>query len=224
MKEVKRHQGQQFRRFQDDDGNFHIECKKCKKIKPQTSEFFYKQKTTKSGLRSICKPCCDDYHMNRYENEEGFKERVGELRREWSRNNPEKVAATAKKSRERAKAKDPEGFHKRNREKVNEWKARQPAGIYRITCLENGRVYIGESKCIPVRWISHKSALNCEKGRTNKLLQEDWDLYGESSFAFEILEQLEKDKDLLYDRELFYIKQFDEKGFELYNRERLEDK
>ena len=34
MREVKRHQGQQFRRFQDDDGNFHVECRKCKEIKP----------------------------------------------------------------------------------------------------------------------------------------------------------------------------------------------
>jgi len=108
--------------------------------------------------------------------------------------------------------------------RMNEWKARQPAGIYKITCMENGRVYIGESKCLPLRWISHKSALNCEKGKTNKLLQEDWDLYGEGSFTFETLEQLEKDKDLLYGRELFYIKQFDEKGFKLYNRERLENK
>lgn len=110
------------------------------------------------------------------------------------------------------------------RKKLSEWKDKQPAGIYKITCLENGRVYIGESKCLPMRWIGHKSALNCEDGKTNKLLQEDWDLYGEGSFAFETIEEMDKDKNLLYDRELFYIKQFDEKGFELYNKERLEDK
>ena len=110
------------------------------------------------------------------------------------------------------------------KQRIREWKTRQPAGIYKITCLENGRVYIGESKCVPMRWISHKSALNCKDGKTNKLLQEDWDLYGEDSFTFETLEEMDKDKDLLYDRELFYIKQFNEKGFELYNKERLEDK
>lgn len=109
------------------------------------------------------------------------------------------------------------------KQRVKEWKAKQPAGIYKITCLKNGRVYIGESKCLPQRWTSHKSALNCDKGKTNKLLQEDWDLYGEDSFVFETLEEMDKDKVLLYDRELFYIKQFDEKGFELYNKERLEE-
>ena len=110
------------------------------------------------------------------------------------------------------------------KQRMDDWKDRQSAGIYKITCLENGRVYIGESKCLPMRWISHKSALNCTDGKTNKLLQEDWDLYGEDSFVFETLEEMDKDKDLLYDRELFYIKQFDEKGFELYNKERLEEK
>ena len=109
-------------------------------------------------------------------------------------------------------------------QKMNEWKGRQPSGIYRITCLENGRVYIGESKCLPMRWISHKSALNCNIGKTNKLLQEDWSLYGEDSFTFETLEELEKDKTLLYDRELFYIKKFKDEGFDLYNKERLENK
>lgn len=109
-------------------------------------------------------------------------------------------------------------------QRMKEWKAQQPAGIYKITCLKNGRVYIGETKCLPMRWISHKSALNCDDRKTNKLLQEDWDLYGEGSFEFETLEEMDRDKDLLYDRELFYIKQFSEKGFELYNIERLENK
>jgi len=109
-------------------------------------------------------------------------------------------------------------------QRMREWKARQPAGIYKITCVENDRVYIGESKCLPMRWIGHKSALNCEKGKTNTLLQEDWDLYGENSFAFETLEELEKDKTLLRDRELFYIRQLSEKGYELYNSENKENK
>ena len=108
--------------------------------------------------------------------------------------------------------------------RMNEWKARQPAGIYKITCLANGRVYIGESKCLPLRWISHKSALKCTGGKTNRLLQEDWDRLGEDCFAFEIIEKTKQDKNLLYNRELFYIRQFSEEGYELYNSERLENK
>ena len=110
------------------------------------------------------------------------------------------------------------------RERMSEWKSRQPAGVYKIVCLQNGRVYVGESNCIPMRWTSHKSALNCKNGKTNKLLQEDWNKFGESSFIFEVLEETEKNKNLLYDRELFHIRQLSEQGLELYNRERLEDK
>ena len=103
------------------------------------------------------------------------------------------------------------------------WKAKQPAGIYKITCSSNGRVYIGETKCIPSRWISHKSDLRRLKGKTNPLLQEDWDKFGESAFTFKVLEETEKDKTLLYERELFYIRKFHSEGYDLYNKERLEE-
>ena len=206
MKEVKRRSGQQFRRFQDDQGIFYVECKKCNEVKPQTSEFFYKQKTVKSGLRSICKSCCNDYHMNRYENEEGFRERANELRREWYGNNLDRARETAKRSRETALAKDPKRYRKRNRENVKKWKNSQPAGIYKITCIENGRIYIGQSKCVRNRWTGHKSALRKENGRTNALLQEDWDKFGESKFKFEVIKFLPKDKDLLLKEEAREIK------------------
>ena len=110
------------------------------------------------------------------------------------------------------------------RKKLSEWKDRQPAGVYKITCLDNDRVYIGETKCIPMRWISHRSDLGRSKGKTNSLLQEDWDKYGESSFEFEVIEETKKDKDFLYERELYFINKYHSEGYELYNRERLEDK
>jgi predicted GIY-YIG superfamily endonuclease len=217
MKEIKRHQGQQFKRFQDDEGNLYSECKNCKEIKPETLEFFYKQKTTKSGLRSICKSCCDEYHMNRYKNEEGFRERVSELHREWSRNNSDKVRENSRKSRKRALENDLEGVRKLSRRVLKSWKASHPAGIYKITCVENSRVYIGESKCMRHRWTSHKSALRKTKGRTNDLLQEDWDKFGEKSFVFEIIEELPKNKDILLQREYEYINAAIKEGLELYN-------
>jgi predicted GIY-YIG superfamily endonuclease len=217
MREVKRRQGQQIRRFQDDDDNFHVECKRCKQIKPETLEFFYKQKTTKSGLRSICKSCCDDYHMNRYENEEGFRERAVELQREWSRNNPDKVRANKSRQREKALKEDPDGYRKKIRKSIKSWKAGQPAGIYKITCIKNGRVYIGESKCMRMRWSSHKSDLRRDNAKTNTLLQEDWDKFGEQAFVFEVLEELPKDKDVLLEREYHYINNAIKEGAELYN-------
>tara|TARA_A100001391_G_scaffold191443_1_gene164786 strand:- start:193 stop:681 length:489 start_codon:yes stop_codon:yes gene_type:complete len=104
-----------------------------------------------------------------------------------------------------------------------DWKSRQPAGIYKITCSANKRVYIGETKCLRSRWTSHKSDLNRPKGKTNSLLQEDWNKFGESAFTFEVLEEAEKDKAFLYERELFYIRKFHGEGCELYNKERLEE-
>ena len=110
------------------------------------------------------------------------------------------------------------------RAKLLEWRERQPAGIYKITCLNNGRIYIGETRCIPMRWIGHKSALKRPKGKTNRLLQEDWDKYGESYFEFEVIEETKKDKNFLLERELYYINKYHSEGYELYNKERLEDK
>ena len=107
---------------------------------------------------------------------------------------------------------------------MKEWKDRHPAGIYKITCLNNNRVYIGETSCIPMRWISHRSDLKRPLGKTNSLLQEDWDKYGELAFQFEVIEETKKDKDFLYERELYFIKKYHSEGYELYNKERLEDK
>ena len=224
MKELKRHQGQQFRRFQDEQGKIYCECKGCKKILPVSSQYFYKQKTTKSGFRSTCKQCCDDYHMNRYWNEEGFKDAALQYSKQWCKNNRDKVNTKARKRRQRRLEKDPESLRKQERDRLLEWKDRQPAGIYKITCLNNNRVYIGETSCIPMRWISHKSDLKRPLGKTNPLLQEDWDKYGESSFQFEVIEETKKDKDFLYERELYFIKKYHSEGYELYNKERLEDK
>lgn len=68
-------------------------------------------------------------------------------------------------------------------------------GIYKITCKVNGRVYIGQSKCIGQRWNSHINRLECGK-HTNKDLQKDFNEFGYKEFIFEILEECEED-DLL---------------------------
>ena len=109
-------------------------------------------------------------------------------------------------------------------ESQRNWKSKQPAGIYKITCSKNGRIYIGETKCIPSRWFSHKSDLNRPKGITNQLLQKDWSEFGEKAFNFEVIEELGKDKKILLEREKFYIRKFHGEGYELYNKEKLEDK
>ena len=217
MKEMKRHQGQQCTRFEDEEDKIHVECRQCKEVKPEDSDFFYKQKTTKSGLRSTCKTCCDEYHMNRYENEEGFKEKLNENARIWREDN---IDRAREKGRERYKKRveeSPELVRAENRKTQQQWKEKHPAGIYKITCIENSRVYIGQSKSIRSRWVSHKSSLNCKKGKTNALLQEDWDRFGETKFKFEVVKILPKDRTILLKEEAREIYKVFRSGVATYN-------
>lgn len=50
-------------------------CSRCEEAKPETSEFFYKHKFSKGGLRAECKICSYNYTLKRKEREpEKFKE------------------------------------------------------------------------------------------------------------------------------------------------------
>lgn len=78
-------------------------------------------------------------------------------------------------------------------------------GIYKITCIENDKKYIGSSFNIDKRWDTHKRDL-LKYTHHNKYLQEDWIKYGEKSFKFELLEELETtNKKNLEDLEYKYI-------------------
>lgn len=61
------------------------------------------------------------------------------------------------------------------------------SGIYKITCLIDGRCYIGQSVDINVRLKQHKSNLK-NKRHNNKYLQGLFNLYGINNFTFEIIE------------------------------------
>lgn len=76
-------------------------------------------------------------------------------------------------------------------------------GIYQIRNATNGKVYIGSSIDIRRRWRSHRSELN--NGRhSNTYLQNSWNKFGERNFVFEILENVNREKDLLV-REQWYL-------------------
>lgn len=78
-------------------------------------------------------------------------------------------------------------------------------GIYKIECIANNKVYIGQSINIKKRLYDHKTRLR--KGtHKNKHLQNAWNKYGEDNFTFETLIQCDKDE--LDDKEIFYIEKY----------------
>lgn len=80
-------------------------------------------------------------------------------------------------------------------------------GIYQIKNIQNNKLYIGQSIDIIKRFQHHKSDLNTNK-HYNKHLQAAWIKYGEQSFEFSILEEVE-DINVLNDLEIYYIEYLD---------------
>jgi group I intron endonuclease len=80
-------------------------------------------------------------------------------------------------------------------------------GVYKITNLNNNKVYIGSSTSerdgFKDRINTHIRLLNNKK-HPNKHLQSSWDKYSYKSFKFEILEII-KGKDKIIEREQYYI-------------------
>lgn len=94
--------------------------------------------------------------------------------------------------------------------------------VYIIVNEENNRVYVGSTVNYPKRKLSHLGRLR-DNFHSNKRLQEDFNLYGESSFHFQILESFENISEVdLAKREEFYIHEFNscdpEKGYNIYSR------
>lgn len=89
-------------------------------------------------------------------------------------------------------------------------------GIYKITCLFNNRIYIGQSVNIEHRLRCHISLLK-KNQHFNCYLQRSFNKYTEANFTFEIIEECEQRE--LCEREDFWIKNLKSeskrKGFNL---------
>ena len=67
-------------------------------------------------------------------------------------------------------------------------------GIYKITCLENQKCYVGQAVDVASRWKQHiKRGLGAEAPTRNKLYPAMVQ-YGVENFTFELLEECAKDK------------------------------
>lgn len=76
-------------------------------------------------------------------------------------------------------------------------------GIYTITHLETGRIYIGSTNYLELRWKQHRYEL--EKGKhQNRKLQGSWNRHGGATFSFGVLE-IVTDLETLLDREDFHV-------------------
>lgn len=87
-------------------------------------------------------------------------------------------------------------------------------GIYRIINIANSKYYIGSAINLANRKRQHFSELSLNK-HTNKHLQNAYNLYGENSFLFDVIEFCEND--FLIEREQFWIDAYKREGCPLYN-------
>ena len=62
-------------------------------------------------------------------------------------------------------------------------------GIYRIRNTRNNKSYVGFDRDLSARINRHKAELKFGSHR-NRELQEEWNSFGESSFQFEVLDEL----------------------------------
>lgn len=84
-------------------------------------------------------------------------------------------------------------------------------GIYKITNLENNKIYIGQSVDVSKRWKNHaKCGLGIDTPAGNKLYK-DMQSYGIWNFSWELLEKCSKEE--LNEKERFYIELYQSKEY-----------
>jgi len=86
-------------------------------------------------------------------------------------------------------------------------------GIYKITCIPNGKIYVGSSVDVHRRWGLHRTDLNTGKNN-NKYLLRAFEKYGKESFMWEVIEECSQN--ILWEREQYYLdtlQPFNEKGY-----------
>jgi group I intron endonuclease len=83
------------------------------------------------------------------------------------------------------------------------------SGIYKITNIVNGKIYFGKDSNINSRWRMHRSKLK-RFIHHNDHLQSSWNINGEESFLYEVVEYCSIEK--LDEREKYYIKKYKTKN------------
>lgn len=79
-------------------------------------------------------------------------------------------------------------------------------GIYKITCNETGKCYIGQSIDIENRWLQHICATKYETD--NNKFYNAMRKYGYENFTYEIIEECSNSQEELDDRERYWIEYY----------------
>ena len=72
------------------------------------------------------------------------------------------------------------------------------SGVYKITLIKDGRIYIGSATDIHLRWNWHR---NSQVQLIGKMIKK----YGKNAFTFEVIEEVEPIKEKLEEREQYYL-------------------
>ena len=91
-----------------------------------------------------------------------------------------------------------------------------PSGIYKITRLKTGEIYIGKSIDVKKRWTEHCKTAFGVGSIAHSILHTTMKKDGIENFTFELLEEVPKDK--LTEREKYWITFYDSKNYGLNER------
>lgn len=85
------------------------------------------------------------------------------------------------------------------------------SGIYKILNNITNKCYVGSTKNFDIRWNQHLK--NLKNGRHSSIkLQRSFDKYGENAFSFHIIEYVEYEKNLIIDKENYWIHNLNSKS------------
>jgi hypothetical protein len=91
-----------------------------------------------------------------------------------------------------------------------------PSGIYKITRLKTGEIYIGKSTNVKDRWIQHCKTVYGAGTIAHSILHTTMAKDGLEQFTFELVEEVPKDK--LTEREKYWIAFYGSKEYGLNER------
>lgn len=91
-----------------------------------------------------------------------------------------------------------------------------PSGIYKITRLKTGEIYIGKSTNIKDRWVQHCKTVYGAGTIAHSILHTTMAKDGLEQFTFELLEEVPKEK--LTEREKYWIMFYGSRDYGLNER------